>query len=667
METQALAKAIQNKKKDVKLLKRAAERCEEVLEPLSKKHKKKWKKHFNKKFTFYKEKEVTDWKLWPKKWVSKDRKKKNTVAKSQRNLKWKAKKVENTAKALINNGSVRVLVETNVPAAAIAVLGKGLGFVPTPKPNAGELRLDARRLVNKLLYKKEKSEQCSDNEKSSDEEIFKMPTKLRHTNYFLASQTNTDPEINMAVNHINTNVNSTYFDKSSVPVRNNLSHAEAIGLKWLQEKVNNNEIDICQADKGGAILILPANYRKSKIAEKVNDCNKYQVLEKDERPDLYDTLITKWKYGLRENFVSNTEAKAIVGITAAGNKSTASRFKFGRTYFVPSPKIHKLSPEELRPGCNIPVRLITCLQEGITKRSDVYIASKWLKDLEKDFCGDLVKDTNESLRWLEKINTLDKSKKRKLSPFTFDFEALYDSLDPDLVFEALREAMDVCRPSWRKKFKDWILDLVKLSIRASIGEFDGKFYKQLGGLPTGGSLIVEIANITVYYVLKHSLYNNKHLMKDVIGIKRFIDDGVGVHRMNQRTFSKWKKTVSSLVSEFGLTIKDSDWNQPDDNQISVNFLDIRFWFDSDFSLQTDLYRKPTDSRVFLHYSSCHPNFTFSGIVYSQGLRLRRLINNDKRLAEQLDYLKADFLKCMYPVKLLDDIFSKIKDMSRNLE
>ena len=66
-------------------------------------------------------------------------------------------------------------------------------------------------------------------------------------------------------------------------------------------------------------------------------------------------------------------------------------------------------------------------------------------------------------------------------------------------------------------------------------------------------------------------------------------------------------------------------------------------------------------------SSCHPNFTFSGIVYSQGLRLRRLINNDKRLAEQLDYLKADFLKCMYPVKLLDDIFSKIKDMSRNLE
>ena len=28
------------------------------------------------------------------------------------------------------------------------------------------------------------------------------------------------------------------------------------------------------------------------------------------------------------------------------------------------------------------------------------------------------------------------------TPFTFDFESLYDKLSPDLVFEALHEAMD---------------------------------------------------------------------------------------------------------------------------------------------------------------------------------------------------------------------------------
>ena len=61
--------------------------------------------------------------------------------------------------------------------------------------------------------------------------------------------------------------------------------------------------------------------------------------------------------------MSETEAKEVVGITLEGNKSTASRFKYGRTYFVPSLKIHKLKPEELLPGAEVPIRLITCLQD----------------------------------------------------------------------------------------------------------------------------------------------------------------------------------------------------------------------------------------------------------------------------------------------------------------
>ena len=121
----------------------------------------------------------------------------------------------------LDNGSVRILVETNVPAPAIAVLGKGLGYVPTPKPDAIELRLDPRRLVNKLLYKTVENsgtqeDLTNDENSTDDEDIFHMPAKLRQTNYFLASHTNTDPEINMAINHITANANSAYFDKKSV-------------------------------------------------------------------------------------------------------------------------------------------------------------------------------------------------------------------------------------------------------------------------------------------------------------------------------------------------------------------------------------------------------------------------------------------------------------------
>ena len=92
---------------------------------------------------------------------------------------------------------------------------------------------------------------------------------------------------------------------------------------------------------------------------------------------------------------------------------------------------------------------MTSLREGVAKRSDVYIADRYLKDLEKDFCKDLLTDTSDALRWLEGVNSrLSSEKKKSLKCFTFDFKALYDSLDPALVKEALISAMDTYRSEW---------------------------------------------------------------------------------------------------------------------------------------------------------------------------------------------------------------------------
>ena len=244
---------------------------------------------------------------------------------------------------------------------------------------------------------------------------------------------------------------------------------------------------------------------------------------------------------------------------------------------------------------------------------------------------------------------------------------MYDSLNPDWVSKALDEAIHCCRPNWSKDFKNWILGLIQLSIDSSIGEFNGKFYKQKNGLPTGGSLIVQIANITVFFILNRVLYSNKKLMRGVADVKRYIDDGIGVHFMTPRAFTAWKKEVSSKVKTFDLEIKESDWNSPDHHNGSVNFLDVKFWFDKEDTVQTDLYQKPTDARHYLHFSSCHPNHVFSGIVYGQCLRLRKIINNDSRLAKQLNRLKEDFLKCKYPAKLVENIMRKVKLMERDLK
>ena len=155
-------------------------------------------------------------------------------------------------------------------------------------------------------------------------------------------------------------------------------------------------------------------------------------------------------------------------------------------------------------------------------------------------------------------------------------------------------------------------------------------------------------------------------MKDIIDVKRFIDDGVGLHSMTKRSFSKWKGTVSDRVATYGLTIKESDWSEPDLKYGMINFLDINFSFDKNKDLQTDLYRKPTDARAYLHFNSCHPPHSFAGSVKSQALRLRRIINDDGRLQVQLEELKKDFRKCEYPLRMLNNIIDPIKTQSRSL-
>jgi len=68
-------------------------------------------------------------------------------------------------------------------------------------------------------------------------------------------------------------------------------------------------------------------------------------------------------------------------------------------------KIHKLSKEELVPGVKPPARLVTALQEGISKRSDVFIADRFFKELEQSYCEDLLKDTTAALIWLDTVDT----------------------------------------------------------------------------------------------------------------------------------------------------------------------------------------------------------------------------------------------------------------------
>ena len=229
--------------------------------------------------------------------------------------------------------------------------------------------------------------------------------------------------------------------------------------------------------------------------------------------------------------------------------------------------------------------------------------------------------------------------------------------------------MDELKRDWPPDFKDWLLDLVRLSLNSSFGRFGKSWYKSIIGIPTGGSLSVSLANIAVYYVLRSVIYNSPDKPDSLMALKRFVDDLTGLWVGSEEDFIIWSDQVNERLGDFGLSIKDSPdikWDFKKSGEYTT-FLDINYSFDLSSGLITDVNIKKTDARTFLHFSSYHPRQTFKSIVYSQCLRYRRIINEHIRLVRRLDELGKCFINSGYPKKMVSGIIDDVVTRKRSLD
>ena len=75
--------------------------------------------------------------------------------------------------------------------------------------------------------------------------------------------------------------------------------------------------------------------------------------------------------------------------------------------------------------------------------------------------------------------------------------------------------------------------------------------------------------------------------------------------------------------------------------------------------ETDLYCKPTDRHQFLEFNSAHPIHSKKSIVYSQGLRIKRLCCKKVTFEKHLESLRSWFGKRGYPKRLVDNQIRRV--------
>ena len=82
--------------------------------------------------------------------------------------------------------------------------------------------------------------------------------------------------------------------------------------------------------------------------------------------------------------------------------------------------------------------------------------------------------------------------------------------------EAINYAIQRCKPHWEENFIKWLLDLIDLSMSAGFGKFQDKWYRPKTGIPTGGNISVQLANIAVFYALYIYLFSDVNCSHSIL-------------------------------------------------------------------------------------------------------------------------------------------------------
>ena len=123
--------------------------------------------------------------------------------------------------------------------------------------------------------------------------------------------------------------------------------------------------------------------------------------------------------------------------------------------------------------------------------------------------------------------------------------------------------------------------------------------------------------------------------------KRFIDDIFFVWTYGQQELDNFVHHLNNCHDTIKFTLETS--------LSRINFLDITITHESDLSVSTNLYCKPTDSLLF---SSEHPRHLLNGIPYSQFVRIKRLCSKDSDFRLNALMLTKHFIRRGYPKHLV---------------
>ena len=394
-------------------------------------------------------------------------------------------------------------------------------------------------------------------------------------------------------------------NRSKTP--SNITSDEFKALKELKE---DRDRVILTADKGVTLVVMEKKDYIQKAEELLNTST-YKKIPEDPTNKQKNKLVNILKRIKSEGGLNEDTCRKLYPTGAVSPK------------FYGLPKVHK-------PGN--PLRPIVSSTGTAT-----YYTAKELARILKPLVGSSTHHVQNTRDFVEQIQ--ETRLKQGECIISYDVAALFTSVPIQPVINIIKEKLtnDTTLQQRTSMTIDHITTLLEFCLRSTSFVFQGQYYQQMEGAAMGSPLSPIVANIFMESFEQQALDTAPHPPSLW---KRYVDDIFVIQEEQHQ--EEFLQHINSLDPNIRFT---AETTRADG---SMPFLDTLVTPQSDGSLATTVYRKPTHTNQYVQWDSHHAISNKYSIISSLLHRANNLCSSQQLLDEEHSLIQKALLQCKYP-------------------
>ena len=179
---------------------------------------------------------------------------------------------------------------------------------------------------------------------------------------------------------------------------------------------------------------------------------------------------------------------------------------------------------------------------------------------------------------------------------SFDVVSLFTNVPMDLAVRVTKEKLEQDDTHHERTYLDLdnIISLLELCLNATYLQFQQNVYQQIQGTAMGSPVSVTVANLVMEDIEERAL---ESFHTPILFWKRYVDDTCTA--ILPELLQEFHQHLNSIEPSIQFTCEVEEDGQ-------LPFLDVLLSKEDDGRISTSVYRKPTHTDHYLHFSSHHP-------------------------------------------------------------